>query len=83
MDLTGTAQWICLTRTRISHETLHRCGALRNDTVVRIGDHTDKQLTSQPTRTCAAWLSCLRDGSCRLPWVPTNWRTLLGPSVTM
>lgn len=75
-DLTGTAQWVCLTRTRISHETLHRCAALKNTKRVRVGDHTDKQLTSLPMRTCADVLRCQTGelSGCRLPWLPADWR---------
>lgn len=79
LDQPGTAQWICLTRTRVSHETLHLLAALRDDTLrARIGDHTDTQLTSEPARTGLEWLACLTGETpgCRLPWVPdpATWR---------
>lgn len=81
-DLAPKDQWPCATRRRVTHETLHVCAAYRNDELaVRLGDHSETQLTAQPARSCAAWLGCLSDGSCRLPWVPGNWRILLNAEV--
>ncbi len=77
--------WACLTRTRATHETLHGCAAYKSDRNVRIGDHTSSQLTGQPARTCALWLKCQTGElpGCRLPWVPENWRVLIGQGAPM
>lgn len=89
-ELPGEEVWKFLTPTRATHETIHRCAALKNGTKVAINDHVaelkrlgdlsatakETQLSSQPRRTCAAWLACLRDRSCALPWVPADWRAM-------
>lgn len=81
-DLPPKEQWPCATRRRVTHETLHVCAAYRNDELaVRLGDHSETQLTAQPARSCAAWLSCLTDGSCSLPWVTSGWRILMNTQV--
>jgi hypothetical protein len=79
--LPGNIMWACLTRARASHETWHRIGALKNTGLIRIGHHTaSPQLTSTTARTPRQWLDC-QIGTipgCRLPWVPADWRQLVG-----
>lgn len=83
INLTGAAQWICFTRRRVSHETTHLIPAgsgTATNKLYRLGDHTDTQLTSQPSRTGLEWWQCLtgQKPGCGVPWVPpaSTWRIL-------
>lgn len=75
--------WPCRTRTRITHETLHRCAALKNRSKVRIGNHDASPLTGRPSETCEAFLKCQTGETpgCRRAWVPEpgSWRHMVSP----
>ncbi len=79
LRLPGTTMWGFITRARVSHETFHLWGAFRSPTVRwRIGNHQTR-IMDEPPRTQAQALACLRNGTCRPPWLPADWRVLIGP----